>query len=122
MIRMRRLRSSAVMAAAFCSGALAGCASDPVEDEPLDLAATQQGLVGDQLGGISAADFAEAKAAFATVEDIDDGLGPVFNEKGCGNCHTQGAIGGAGVQIERRFGRFVNGAFNSLANKGGSLR
>ena len=110
------------MAAMFCSGALAGCASDPVEDEPLDLAATQQGLVGDQLGGISSADFAEAKAAFATVEDIDDGLGPVFNEKGCGNCHTQGAIGGAGVQIERRFGRFVNGAFNELSGEGGSLR
>ena len=32
------------------------------------------------------------------------------------------AIGGAGVQIERRFGRFDNGHFDGLANKGGSLR
>ncbi|HSR96954.1 MAG TPA: di-heme oxidoredictase family protein [Kofleriaceae bacterium] len=77
---------------------------------------------GDPLAGISAADFAAAKAAFVTVEGLDDGLGPIFNEKACGNCHTQGAVGGAGVQIERRFGRFDNGVFNSLANKGGSLR
>jgi CxxC motif-containing protein (DUF1111 family) len=33
-----------------------------------------------------------------------------------------GATGGAGVQIERRYGRFVNGVFDSLSNKGGSLR
>ncbi len=77
---------------------------------------------GDPLPGITAAEFAEAKAAFSAVEGLDDGLGPVFNERGCGVCHTQGAIGGAGVQIERRFGRFDNGLFNGLANRGGSLR
>jgi hypothetical protein len=74
------------------------------------------------LPGITAADFAAAKANFAQVEGIADVLGPVFNEKACGNCHTQGATGGAGVQIERRFGRFDNGIFNSLSNEGGSLR
>jgi CxxC motif-containing protein (DUF1111 family) len=80
-------------------------------------------VAGDPLPGITAADFAAAKAAFATVEGLDDGLGPIFNEKACGNCHTQGSIGGAGVQIERRFGRFdANGLFDDLANKGGSLR
>ena len=40
----------------------------------------------------------------------------------CGACHTVGSIGGAGVQIERRYGRFVNGAFDPLAGNGGSLR
>jgi CxxC motif-containing protein (DUF1111 family) len=80
-------------------------------------------VAGDPLPGITAADFAAAKAAFATVEGLDDGLGPIFNEKACGNCHTQGSIGGAGVQIERRFGRFdANGRFDDLASKGGSLR
>ncbi|HEY0477308.1 MAG TPA: di-heme oxidoredictase family protein, partial [Kofleriaceae bacterium] len=98
-----------------------GCASEST-DEPINTAATQQGLVGDQLGGISAADFAAAKAAFVTVEGLDDGLGPIFNEKACGNCHTQGAVGGAGVQIERRFGKFVNGVFSGTPNEGGSLR
>jgi CxxC motif-containing protein (DUF1111 family) len=79
-------------------------------------------VAGDPLPGITAADFAAARTAFNTQETLDDGLGPVFNETACGRCHTQGAIGGAGVQIERRFGRFDNGHFNTLANKGGSLR
>ncbi|HEU4727819.1 MAG TPA: di-heme oxidoredictase family protein, partial [Kofleriaceae bacterium] len=45
-----------------------------------------------------------------------------WNGNACGQCHTQGAAGGAGVQIERRFGQVVNGIFYDLANEGGSLR
>jgi CxxC motif-containing protein (DUF1111 family) len=107
------------------AGVGAGCADQPGEEgDEVEFASTDQAVTatGDALPGITAADFAEAKGAFATVEGLDDGLGPIFNEKACGNCHTQGAIGGAGVQIERRFGRFDNGIFNSLSNKGGSLR
>jgi CxxC motif-containing protein (DUF1111 family) len=106
-------------------GVVAGCAAQPGDDEAVAFSSTQQDITavaGDPLPGITAADFAEAKTAFATVEGLDDGLGPIFNEKACGNCHTQGATGGAGVQIERRFGRFDLGIFNSLASKGGSLR
>jgi CxxC motif-containing protein (DUF1111 family) len=120
-------KALAVYSSVIISGAVgAGCATDePVDDEEVSFSATEQeitAVAGDPLPGISAADFAEAKAAFVTVEGLDDGLGPVFNEKACGNCHTQGGIGGAGVQIERRYGRFDNGVFNSLSNKGGSLR
>lgn len=126
-----RVRSQATALALFSGvivsgGASAGCAAQPGDDNDLRFSADEQdvtvAVVGDALPGISAADFAAAKAAFVTEEGLDDGLGPVFNEKACGNCHTQGSIGGAGVQIERRFGRFDNGHFNSLANKGGSLR
>jgi CxxC motif-containing protein (DUF1111 family) len=119
-------------ALAVCSGVIltagvsAGCADQPGEDgEQIEFAAAEQDITavaGDPLPGVDAAGFAEAKAAFATVEGLDDGLGPIFNEKACGNCHTQGAIGGAGVQIERRFGKFINGVFEDLANEGGSLR
>jgi CxxC motif-containing protein (DUF1111 family) len=116
---------------AVCSGVIlaggigAGCASDLGDAEPMEFASTDQAITavaGDPLPGTDAAGFAGAKAAFATVEGLDDGLGPIFNEKACGNCHTQGAIGGAGVQIERRFGKVVNGIFNTLSNEGGSLR
>src|SRR3954466_9790561 len=128
-LRSRVRHPAGVLAA--CSGVLlstgvgAGCADQPGEDEEVAFASTEQDITavaGDPLPGIPAADFAEAKAAFATVEGLDDGLGPIFNEKACGNCHTQGSIGGAGVQIERRFGKFVNGVFDDLANEGGSLR
>jgi CxxC motif-containing protein (DUF1111 family) len=126
------IHSSTLSVCILLSGALgAGCAPEPEDSnsEGVLFSANEQevtaavaAVTGGSLPGISAADFTEAKGAFATEEELDDGLGPVFNEKACGNCHTQGAIGGAGVQIERRFGRFDNGRFNSLANKGGSLR
>jgi CxxC motif-containing protein (DUF1111 family) len=106
------------------AGIGAGCAA-PGEEEVVEFNSTDQAITavaGDPLPGTDAAGFAEAKAAFMTVEGLVDGLGPIFNERACGNCHTQGAIGGAGVQIERRFGKVVNGVFNSLANEGGSLR
>jgi CxxC motif-containing protein (DUF1111 family) len=70
------------------------------------------GPLGSSLPGISRAAFAAARANFDAVEDLTDGLGPIFNERACGNCHSNGANGGAGEQIERRFGRFVNGIFD----------
>jgi len=126
-----------------CSGVLisaAGCAIEPPEEE-VSFNATEQDVevalaaAGDALPGVTADDFAEAKAAFAAVEELDEGLGPVFNEAGCGECHDAGAIGGSTsgnkdtgngrgpeFKIERRYGRFVNGRFDGLANRGGSLR
>src|SRR5262245_15613949 len=99
----------AVCGGVIISSGVTGCAEQPASEdaEEVAFASTDQAIEaanGDPLPGISAADFAEAKAAFSTVEELDDGLGPIFNEKACGNCHTQGAVGGAGVQIERRFG------------------
>ena len=99
-------------------GATGGCAAADGEN----IESEEQFALGDKLDGILASDFAAAKATFEAVEEIDEGLGPVFNAGGCGVCHTNGAIGGAGDQIERRFGRFSNGVFDPLANRGGSLR
>jgi CxxC motif-containing protein (DUF1111 family) len=105
----------------------AGCSSTSLDAE-WDVGATSQALLGASLAGITAADFAEAKAAFQASESINEGVGPIFNERGCGGCHTNGSIGGAGENIERRFGRFVNDAFDPLngsqseIDAGGSLR
>jgi CxxC motif-containing protein (DUF1111 family) len=120
---------------ALCSSLLAGCSAQQADgDEQLGEATAAITAVGDPLPGTDAAGFAEAKAAFATVETQADGLGPIFNERACGNCHTQGSIGGAGIQIERRFGTtflfFGVPLFDPLANdglgpfpaRGGSLR
>ena len=90
-----------------------------------DTTTTASAALGDSVARPAVADadlLAEANDAFNTFEDADDGLGPIFNAAACGQCHTNGAIGGAGEQIERRFGRFDNGVFNPLANRGGSLR
>src|SRR5262245_50417603 len=81
-------------------------------------------VIGDRLPGLTATAglITDANTAFNTFEGINDGLGPIFNAQACAQCHSNGAIGGAGEQIERRFGRFDNGVFNPLANEGGSLR
>ena len=97
----------------------AGCGN--LSDDTTSVASA---VLGDRLPGIQATAglLDEASDAFNTFEDINDGLGPIFNAQACGQCHSNGTIGGAGEQIERRFGRFDNGVFNPLANEGGSLR
>jgi len=108
--------------------ALVGCAAG--DDAPTAVETTQTTqsvtVLGAALPGTDAARFAEARDNFVQTEDINDGLGPTFNEKACGNCHNQGATGGAGVQIERRFGKVTNGIFYAYDqpadNQGGTLR
>jgi CxxC motif-containing protein (DUF1111 family) len=98
-----------------------GC-SAPAETETVS--ESQSYAFGDRLPGLqsSAGVLDEAAEVFGDNESINDGVGPIFNMTACGGCHSNGAMGGAGEQIERRFGRFVNGAFDGLANRGGSLR
>jgi len=114
---MKWTQTSQLLLAAALIGAGCGNMSD-------DTSTAQSSVLGDRLPGIQATAglLSEASAAFNTFEGADDGLGPIFNAQACGQCHSNGAIGGAGEQIERRFGRFDNGVFNPLANEGGSLR
>jgi CxxC motif-containing protein (DUF1111 family) len=62
-------------------------------DKPDDVSSTDNFALGDALPGTNATDFAEARTAFNTSENAADGLGPIFNERGCGTCHQNGAIG-----------------------------
>lgn len=109
------------LVAIAASAAASACGSVPE-----DVGTSEQAVVGDFLPGLQADPevLAEARDAFASFEGIDDGVGPIFNLNACGGCHSNGALGGAGEQIERRFGRFDNNgtSFNPLENRGGSLR
>ena len=100
---------------------IAGC-GEPAADDGVVQTRASALSVGDALPGTNATTFAAARANFAATENASDGLGPVFNERGCGGCHGNGAVGGAGQQIERRYGTLTNGVFDPLANTGGSLR
>lgn len=66
--------------------------------------------------------FLTGEEDFEEVEDVEDGIGPVFNEAGCANCHNAPAVGGSGAIIETRFGRVTGGVFDPLTELGGSLR
>jgi len=87
-----------------------------------DSQSSESAALGDALPGTNATTFAAAKANFQAAEGAPDGLGPIFNERSCMFCHQTGAVGGAGENIERRYGTLTNGVFDPLANTGGSLR
>ena len=82
---------------------------------------------GDPLPGLSAGDaqrFEDGKTEFTAVEDVPEGLGPVFNEVSCVACHLGpgAAVGGTNQRLEIRFGRTgTDGTFDPLAGLGGSL-
>lgn len=107
--------------------AIAGCV-EQADAEPETVAATSQAVtaIGSALPGTDPDKFAEARENFIANEESEDGLGPLFNERGCGNCHSIPVIGGSGTQIERRFGSFENGAFygydQARDDEGGTLR
>ncbi len=63
--------------------------------------------------------FEAAEEEFTGPESTADGLGPIFNAAGCGECHLVPILGGSSQIMERRAGRFLNGVFTDHA--GGSL-
>ena len=79
---------------------------------------------GDPLPGLSAtqlADFANGEDAFEEEDTAASGLGPIFNNVSCVACHSVPATGGGSTILETRFGRTVNGHFDPLTLRGGSL-
>jgi CxxC motif-containing protein (DUF1111 family) len=80
---------------------------------------------GDAIQGLTASEAATFEAGleeFSGVEDIADGLGPVFNGRSCGECHDTPAVGGgSSLHLVTRIGTRANGTFDPLTNLGGSL-
>ena len=70
-------------------------------------------------GVVGAARFADALAEFTGPESFEEGLGPVFNAAGCGECHATPIIGGSSQVVERRAGNWNGRTFTEHA--GGSL-
>jgi CxxC motif-containing protein (DUF1111 family) len=110
------------LASIACLGATLAVSGVSCMGEEPDTSTEIGALLGDAIPGTNGTTFAAARANFIATESATDGLGPIFNEHACGNCHQNGAVGGAGQQIEQRYGTITNGTFNSLASTGGSLR
>lgn len=73
------------------------------------------------IAGLTAAErqaFADGVRAFGRRYTVAEGLGPVFNDESCAECHR----GGGGSQRRvTRIGRVEDGRFDDLADLGGSL-
>jgi CxxC motif-containing protein (DUF1111 family) len=79
---------------------------------------------GDALRGLTQAQRTAFQAGldeFSEAEEVEDGLGPVFNDRSCAVCHSVPAVGGGSERTVTRFGKTTNGAFDPLAQFGGSL-
>ena len=70
-------------------------------------------------GAVDAAHFTAALEEFTGPEGASDGLGPVFNGAGCGECHATPIVGGSSQVVERRAGSFNGTTF--VEHPGGSL-
>ncbi len=103
------------MTGGFVITASLGFAQDfqPRQGEPLRL------LTPDEL-----ARFAEGELVFKTPLDESQGVGPVFNDVSCGNCHGNPAVGGWSSRTVTRFGKMATATtrFDPLEHLGGTLR
>lgn len=66
-------------------------------------------------------EFREGLEEFRTREAVDTGLGPIFNGVSCIECHDAPGPGGSSIILVTRFGRTINGQFDPLTARGGSL-
>jgi hypothetical protein len=104
---------AALFACVFFTGAAFGQSDfQPRQGEPL------QGLNAGEL-----ARFLEGKTAFNTPLEDPDGLGPIFNDRSCGNCHSSPAVGGFSTRTVTRFGKqaTMTTSFDGLESLGGTL-
>src|SRR4030095_4155701 len=70
-------------------------------------------------GHTDQATFDANRAIFDKLEEIDDGLRPGFNMRGCGECHRNPVIGGISQVTDLRAGHFNGTSF--ISHVGGSL-
>ena len=90
----------------------------------LTMGSGSQPNFGDPLEGLTSdlrARFKIGKAVFERDFDPREGLGPVFNNTSCANCHNQGGIGGGSDTLETRYGQVIDGVFNFLTQFDGQL-
>jgi CxxC motif-containing protein (DUF1111 family) len=77
----------------------------------------------DGIGSTLRVAFEAGLEEFEEEEELDEGIGPVFNERSCAACHDAPAIGGSSTTLVTRFGRVNDrGVFDPLEKLGGSLR
>ncbi|MFT7669923.1 MAG: CxxC motif-containing protein (DUF1111 family) [Planctomycetota bacterium] len=82
---------------------------------------------GEPMAGLTPSElalFLEGKQAFNTPLGVANGVGPIFNDQSCGNCHSQPAIGGWSSRTVTRFGKKATQTtpFDGLDSLGGTLQ
>jgi CxxC motif-containing protein (DUF1111 family) len=97
---------------------------NPVPPRPHPQPNGNSPLFGDPLVGLTDAQqaaFVAGREEFESIETVEGGLGPIFNNDSCAACHSTPFSGGMSATTVTRFGRSVHGQFDPLTNLGGSL-
>ncbi|HEX7807682.1 MAG TPA: di-heme oxidoredictase family protein, partial [Thermoanaerobaculia bacterium] len=123
---MKRILAVAALCSLVCTGtthaqARRRAAGAPAPPPPTPAPTSN---FGDPIRGLSAtqtAEFNEGRTEFGSVETVDDGLGPVFNGRSCGECHNVPSLGGSSNTLVTRIGTITNGVFDPLTQFGGQL-
>lgn len=102
--------------AAWGVALVAGCTVPPPTPPPGPaLGGPLDGLDAGALGR-----FERGRTEFLEVEEVGEGLGPLFNARSCAECHSAPAVGGLGASAIVRAGRAApDGSF--VEPPGGSL-
>ena len=101
---MPRIQIGLILLPLAISVALVAAAPQPTE-APVGLGNTTNGMTDQPT-------FDADLAQFSEIEGLPDGLGPLFNDTSCANCHKDAGVTGTGSQNkELRAGYFRNGQF-----------
>src|SRR5262247_1854283 len=65
--------------------------------------------------------FEDNMFIYSEIETVEDGLGPLYNAPGCGDCHENSDVGGFSQMRELRAGRFAGGVFTNPPGQNASL-
>ncbi len=111
------------MAASNGAIAVAGGAMFLVGGAPALAGTGTQPAMGDPLPGLTAEElsrFEIGKVSFDRDFTVPEGLGPIFNQDGCGSCHNV-PLGGPGTILEVRAAMLSKGGYDLLESLGGPL-
>jgi len=120
-------RRAGLPAIAFSCAALAVLSAPASAQEDRGLPQlTPQSIMGDPLPDLTVSEldrFVKGKAEFNHILTEAEGLGPIMNDTGCGQCHSQPRVGGFSSRAVTRFGKAAIGLdpFDPLDSLGGSL-
>lgn len=79
---------------------------------------------GDPIPGLTSGQLTDFNTGFNSFYErieVTNGLGPVFNNRSCANCHFSPSTGGSGSALVTLFGRNANGVFDPLISQGGPV-
>jgi len=102
---MKKVLMAAILIVALCAAAESGrriIFEPPAVDVPEDATSAPSGFAGETNGLVGQDTHDDDREEFEEVEEIEDGVGPVYNAASCVECHSTPIAGAASQVTELR--------------------